>query len=108
MLYTVRVMRALTAIGVCAEYGPGQYSPTPVTKEFADGLGDGVKALSVVPYISSTLEGKKTDRSTSDMNYSFPLRRTLFKVSNKQVSAPPRKRKRLPFISRRIPLCSNG
>lgn len=41
-------MRALTAVGICDEPGPREYSPNSVTSEFTSGgLGDGVKCMSV-------------------------------------------------------------
>lgn len=42
----VRIMRAITAMGICNEVGPSLYLPNQVTREFATaGLGDGVKCL---------------------------------------------------------------
>ena len=53
-------MRAITAMGICNEAGPGLYSPNEVTKEFAIvGLRDGVKCLYVVPCFSSLDESRE-------------------------------------------------
>ena len=52
--YTVRVMRLLTAVGICDETGISEYSPNSVTGQFtSEGFGDGVKCMFVTPSINS-------------------------------------------------------
>ena len=57
--FVARVMRAITAMGVCTEAGTCLYSPNQVTRAFATaGLRDGVKCL----YVLSCFRGLDESR----------------------------------------------
>lgn len=53
-------MRAITAMGLCNEPGPGIYSPNQVTRELATvGLRGGVKFLYVLPCFGTLNERRE-------------------------------------------------
>ncbi|CAD6578655.1 MAG: hypothetical protein ASARMPREDX12_008924 [Alectoria sarmentosa] len=56
-LLVIRVMRAITAMGLCNEPGPGLYSPNQVTRELATvGLRGGVKYDSFMPAAANVVK----------------------------------------------------
>ncbi|KAI4098443.1 MAG: hypothetical protein LQ339_006414 [Xanthoria mediterranea] len=93
-ILVVRIMRCLTAMGICNEDGPRTYSPNEVTKEFtSEGLKDGVKCLirydTVIPATAGlhgylTAFGPRVPTHAEETPFAYIEKATMFQWMEKR------------------------
>ncbi|CAO1605760.1 hypothetical protein XANCAGTX0491_009266 [Xanthoria calcicola] len=93
-ILVVRIMRCLTAMGICDEDGPCRYSPNKVTKVLtSEGLKDGVKCLirydTVVPATAGLLGylnaiGPRVPTNAQEAPFAYAETETMFQWMGKR------------------------